>query len=116
MLEELWPALTSAQHSEKPSIIKLFDWISEAVFRGLDTFALRIDIAEDVRKEKALALWEADSPIIPETAGKKGKERFPEEAEVAEGLKALQTENEANVKSYHGIIDKLCEQVEQTKS
>ncbi len=109
MLEKLWPALTSAQHNEKPSIIKLFDWISEAVFRGLDTFAIKVELSDEVRSDLAKAVFESDSPLKPRTLS--GEEVFPESEERSKGLAILQQQNEANLLSYHGIIDKLCEQV-----
>ena len=36
--------MTSAQQSEKPSIMAILDLINEAVFRGMDTFAIELQV------------------------------------------------------------------------
>jgi hypothetical protein len=108
-MEKLWPALTSVQHSEKPSIIKLFDWISDSVFHGVDTFAIELELTEDVCLSKAMEVWEAGSPLKPMTAT--GISSFPSDDERANGLAKLKADNSANMKSYLGIIDTLCDQV-----
>ncbi len=109
VMEKLWPALTMAQHSEKPSIIKLFEWISDAVFHGVDTFSIRLQLSRDVLVERSRDLWNSDSPLKPVTAD--GLDTFPSDSDMDKGIHELGDRNDANMTSYLGIINSLCDQV-----
>lgn len=104
VLGQLWPALVDAQHSEKLSIIKLLDKLISATFKALPTFALTYQVP-DLAVERARELWNNES--VPKPLGE-----FPSEAEIASGQANLAKWNEANIASYHKLVNDLCERLE----
>ncbi len=103
-LEKLWPAVVEAQHSEKPSIIRLMDWLGEETYRGLDTFGLALNLPETLTNEYALELWRSKSPV------ELGE--FPSQEEIEIGKKRLTELGEKDLASYLSLVEKLTQQVE----
>ncbi|KAK7086905.1 Proteasome activator complex subunit 4 [Halocaridina rubra] len=62
-LNTVWPALIAAKHSEKPSIIKLMNALSDAVYYFMELFAIHHKISDGaVVAAKALLASENPSP------------------------------------------------------
>ncbi len=56
---------------------------------------------------RSRSLWTCNSPLTPKT--KDGGSDFPSEEELDKGRKVLEEKNEANLKSYHAIIDRCAQ-------
>ncbi len=106
-LNELWPALVNAQHSEKPSIIRLLDVeITGYVRKYFDTLTLTVDIPKNCI-EVAKKVW-TENKSLPKPAF-----NYPSDEEISNALKIAKARNEANTNYYNDLIDKLVRLMER---
>lgn len=97
LLENLWPAVILSQPSEKPSVIRLKDYLIDLVAKNFLTTNIFLEVPDNCTKVAAI-LW--DHGIKPSSP-------LPLEEEIKNGVVELKMKGEANYKSYNGIIEKL---------
>ncbi|XP_064483757.1 proteasome activator complex subunit 4-like [Ornithodoros turicata] len=98
LLNQLWPALVAARHSEKPSIIGLLDNISESLQKYLNTTQILLEVPDSCVK-LAGKTWEISEPQ-PHTPAVKDQE-------VTDGLVAARTLNERRLELYETLVHSL---------
>ena len=93
---ELWPALVTAQHSEKPSIT--------ALVKSITGYIHSVDN------------WTIHWPIIPDSVISLGRALYklpPEEEMVTSSMATLVKMGQENMVQYTRLVESLCEQVEK---
>ncbi|GFN96540.1 proteasome activator complex subunit 4 [Plakobranchus ocellatus] len=106
-LLKLWPSLVQAQHSEKPSILRVIEDIMNKVFKGLETFAIVIMTSADVIKSAGRLLSEGTAPLpegSPATA-----------EELQSGIEFERSKNEAATQNFNSLVDKIIDLVQSGK-
>jgi len=93
---KLWPALVTAQHSEKPSIT--------ALIKSITGYVHSVDN------------WSIHWPHIPEKAIRLSRNLWedpPNEEAISSCLSTLAKKGEENMKLYTCLVESLCEQIEK---
>lgn len=100
----LWPALVESPHSEKPSVIKLLERVSSLVIKGFDTFGLRINFPDRI-KRVAEEFWTSNCVDL---------EKYqPPDEQLKKTVKVLvDKRNDKCVENYESLILKLVELIE----
>lgn len=97
-LTQLWPALVNAQHSEKPSIIKLIDHdITGSVRKNFDTFMIKFTVPQETLDKVKLMFYENQS--LP-----KPSYEFPTAEELSLSVQRANERNDRNLSSYNNLI------------
>lgn len=103
-LRRLWPALVESPHSEKPSIVKLLDRICNLVQKSFDTFELRYDFPEDIKKTAA-SIW--SSPSIDTTIHSPPDSEFMKQVKIQ-----VEKRNSRRIEDYEQLVLKLVDLME----
>lgn len=98
-LKQLWPAIISSPHSEKPSIVKLLDRVCGLVQKGFDTFELRIKFSDEL-KSQAKTLW---SNKLVDTS----KHPEPDQEYIEQIKSKVDARNNQRVQDYEELVVKL---------
>lgn len=101
-IHKVWLGLINAQHSEKPSIIRLLRSMSDTVLRYFETLPLVVKIPDGVRNA-AMKAW---------SLGHKPSIRAPSADELASADRERQKRNDENLSHYHGVIEGLVTSIE----
>jgi len=103
-LKNLWPALVTSPHSEKLSVVKLLDRICNLVQKGFDTFELRYNFPERIKKVAA-ELWSSGSINLE-------KYPPPDDKLIALASERVKQRNEQRIQDYEQLIIKLVDLIE----
>ncbi|XP_012271997.1 proteasome activator complex subunit 4 isoform X2 [Orussus abietinus] len=97
LLRVLWPAIVRSQPSEKPSVIRLKESLTNLVHQNFPTTTINLEIPDDCVKV-AEGLWDfTPQPItLP-----------PNEAEIKAGTKNLKKISEHNLRIYNELVNDL---------
>lgn len=102
ILRSLWPALVTAQLSEKMSIIRLKGAMQNIVSSGLSTIALKLELPDGCVKT-AGELWNyTPKPSVMR----------PGETEINEGLIDLRKQEAENIDNYDNLICDLLKAIQ----
>lgn len=110
-LANLCPAVVSASHSEKPSIISVFNGLLESVVHHLDTITITLQLPDKL-VDKALRLWEEGEEVDGMKTTLQPSSVVPSEVEVRKGLEDMERMNQETLVTYLSIINTLCDQLE----
>ncbi|XP_008209740.1 proteasome activator complex subunit 4 [Nasonia vitripennis] len=97
-LKSLWSALVLSGPSEKPSVIRLKDIITNETIDNFHTTNIKTEIPDSV-VTLAAKLWENESM--------KPNEPLPTENEITQGVEKLREKGEINLKVYNELLDIL---------
>uniref|UniRef100_A0A336KJE2 CSON009560 protein n=1 Tax=Culicoides sonorensis TaxID=179676 RepID=A0A336KJE2_CULSO len=92
-IERLWPALLKSKMSEKPSVIKLLDFIRETIHNEFPTLSTKIEIS-DKAVQYALEL-------VPEG--------YVSQDQIEQGKLQLEQTGAKNIETYQRIINNILE-------
>ncbi|KAI1720671.1 proteasome-substrate-size regulator, mid region domain-containing protein [Ditylenchus destructor] len=100
-LNNVWPCMVKAQHSEKPSIIALFDTAHDIIVNNFSSFQISFKFSESIMPiaKKVIEKYNGcvHDPVWPDLTEKQLKE-----------AQATETErNEKNIKLYYQLCDEL---------
>ncbi|XP_013404552.1 proteasome activator complex subunit 4 [Lingula anatina] len=103
ILNQIWPVLVQAQHSEKPSILKLIDDIADKVHKHLTTISVNIQVPPHCL-EVAQLPWSTQSPkpVLPPANSE----------EMKHGLEQQEERNSCYTQQYYKLVNTLVELVE----
>ncbi|XP_045600493.2 proteasome activator complex subunit 4 isoform X1 [Procambarus clarkii] len=97
-LNMVWPALIASKHSEKPSIIRLMNALSDAVYYYMELFAVHHEISQGVLKA-AEALLHSDVPKV--------KDADVTEAAITLACDQLNERGNSNHELYKTLVGKM---------
>ncbi|XP_064602863.1 proteasome activator complex subunit 4-like [Liolophura sinensis] len=105
-LGQIWPALVTSQHSEKPSILKLIDDIMNKICKNFETVTIISKVSSSSVSD-ALALSQSACP--------KPSGLPPSEDQITAGLAGEEQRNTTASRLYRKLVDDLVELVEGGK-
>ncbi|XP_047484565.1 proteasome activator complex subunit 4-like isoform X1 [Penaeus chinensis] len=98
-LNMMWPALIATKHSEKPSIIRLFNALSDAVYYHMELFAVYHHISDSLVKTA--------ENVLETHSGRGAENKVVPEAAVAKACQDLVQRGESNHQRYTELVSKL---------
>lgn len=104
-IHEVWLALVNAQHSEKPSIIRLLRTISDTVLRYFESVPLVVKIPDQIR-DTAAKSW---------SIGHKPSIEAPPQDLIAKADRDREVKNQKNLDNYHSVIEGLVKSIENNQ-
>ncbi|KAL5009261.1 hypothetical protein ScPMuIL_014842 [Solemya velum] len=105
IMQVVWPAIVKAQHSEKPSILKVIDGIIHKVAKNIETTAIKMTVTDSAMAVAGKLLDQTEKPVAS------CKVVTPEDL-----LKGVEFESNRNSKSeqiYHQLVNQLIDLVEK---
>ncbi|XP_050688195.1 proteasome activator complex subunit 4-like isoform X2 [Eriocheir sinensis] len=102
-LNMVWPALISSQHSEKPSIIRLMNALSDAVYYYMELIAIYHHTPDEIVRA-AEALLQTDNPKV--------KDNVVTEAVVSSACENVLKKGRTNHELYTKLVMSLVEHLE----
>ncbi|XP_015120172.1 proteasome activator complex subunit 4 [Diachasma alloeum] len=101
-LRNLWPALVTSKPSEKMSVIRLKNSITDTVYRGFHNVAIKLNVPESC-VEIAVELWDSSPrPSVPQ----------PEDEEIQVGLEEMRQLERENIDNYEGLVEAIVSAIE----